>query len=285
MEGAYYQEGSTRHGVDKGGKKWSQTLSADYGYFSGGKKAAPKGPDNDPIDVFIGPDLESDCVVVIDQMIDGKFDEHKVVVGTKSISEAKKLYLSNYSKGWVCGPTTETTVAGLKEWLKSGDTLKPFAKFEKAARMSVAGLLRKAITPRPFSAANVVRSIANPMSASARSPLGAVENVLETSLPVRTMLNNAAMSRRQFSRFATQRAEDMLPSPVQGLRAVMSAGQASVKPPNPAVAALVPGNYSRRGFLQRLLLSANDPTVRAGIAQSPKLIANTAVTAFKALPI
>lgn len=126
-------EGSTRRGVSKSGKPWQTTMKADYGYFAGSRSAAPKGPDNDPIDVFVGPDLDSDVVAVVDQTIDGDFDESKVLIGIADEHDAKALYLSNYSKGWEVGPITMTTVAGLKSWLRDGDTKKPFARYKAAA--------------------------------------------------------------------------------------------------------------------------------------------------------
>ena len=114
-------EGTTRRGVCKG-KTWSRVMTCCYGYFK-----STTGKDGDALDVFVGPDLDSDLVAVIDQMIDGKFDEHKVVVAVKTEAQARKLYLSNYTKGWTCGPLTMTTADQLKTWLKDGDTKKPFA--------------------------------------------------------------------------------------------------------------------------------------------------------------
>lgn len=118
-------EGSTRRGVSKNGKAWANVMQCDYGYFAGNGAAAPKGRDGDAVDVFIGPELGSDAVVVIDQIVDGKFDEHKVVVGIKSEEEARKLYLTNYQKGWKCGPTTIMNIQEFKTWLNKGDKNNP----------------------------------------------------------------------------------------------------------------------------------------------------------------
>lgn len=127
-------EGSTRRGVSKSGKAWANVMQCDYGYFAGNGAAAPKGRDGDAIDVFIGPELDSDVVVVIDQMVDGKFDEHKVVVAVKDEQQACKLYLSNYQKGWKCGPTTVMSVQQLKEWLNKGDKNVPAAEATAASK-------------------------------------------------------------------------------------------------------------------------------------------------------
>ncbi len=112
---------SIRRGIDNKGKKWESRLPADYGYFKG-----TEAIDGDAVDVFIGPDLESDMVVAIDQVIDGKYDETKFVVAVKSQAQAEKLYLSAYQKGWKLGDVSTTTVQQLKEWLKDGDHKKPF---------------------------------------------------------------------------------------------------------------------------------------------------------------
>lgn len=138
---------SIRRGTDKNGKKWETRMRCPYGYFTTPGKAAPKGPDNDPIDVFVGPDLKSDVVVVIDQTIDGKFDEHKIVVGCSSEKEAVALYLSNYDKGWKVGPTTVTDVSGLKSWLNSSDTRKPFNKSTYTVQYKAANELRDTVMP------------------------------------------------------------------------------------------------------------------------------------------
>lgn len=121
-------EGTTRRGVGKDGKTWERKMTVSYGYIKG-----TKGKDGDALDVFLGPDLDSDLVAVIDQEVDRKFDEHKIVVGIKSEEEARKIYLANYGKGWRCGPLTLTTVQGLRNWIANGDTNQPFAGQEKSA--------------------------------------------------------------------------------------------------------------------------------------------------------
>lgn len=131
---------SIRRGTDNKGKKWESRLPADYGYFTG-----TEAVDGDAVDVFIGPNLESDMVVAIDQIIDGKYDETKFLVGITSQEQAEKLYLSAYQKGWKLGPVSTTTVQQLKNWLKDGDHKKPFkGQMVKAAAW---WNKRKAVTP------------------------------------------------------------------------------------------------------------------------------------------
>jgi hypothetical protein len=67
-------------------------------------------------------------------MVDGKFDEHKVVVAVKDEQQACKLYLSNYQKGWKCGPITVMSVQQLKEWLNKGDKNVPAAEATAASK-------------------------------------------------------------------------------------------------------------------------------------------------------
>lgn len=89
-------KGSIRSGKDNLGEEWSITMLNDYGHIKG-----TKGADGDEVDIFIGPNLTSDRVFVINQMsVDGSFDEHKVMLGFDDIESAKIGYLSNYKPGW-----------------------------------------------------------------------------------------------------------------------------------------------------------------------------------------
>ena len=126
-------KGTERRGYDKDGNvQWARTMDvADYGYFVGSTAV-----DGDAVDCFLGPDLDSHFVAVVDQMKpDGSYDESKVILGTTSKEQAEKLYLANYPRGWALGPVSTTTVQQLKEWLKNGDTKSPFkGQMVKAAK-------------------------------------------------------------------------------------------------------------------------------------------------------
>jgi hypothetical protein len=107
-------KGSCRRGVSKSGRIWERIIPQHYGYFAG-----TNGDDGDQTDVYIGPYPESEFVAVISQVDEnGKFDEYKVVVGTNNKQSAKELYLSNYPKGWKCGPIETMSVDQFKEWLR-----------------------------------------------------------------------------------------------------------------------------------------------------------------------
>ena len=89
-------KGSIRKGTDGKGKEWKTKMSNHYGYFS-----RTVGKDGDHVDVFLGPDIDDfDKVFVVDQKVNGMFDESKVMLGFKDIESAKQAYLNNYSKDW-----------------------------------------------------------------------------------------------------------------------------------------------------------------------------------------
>lgn len=114
-------KGSVRRGVDPNGKAWESPMHAHYGYVK-----RSQGADGDAVDVFVGDKPDSQTVFVIDQQnADGTFDEHKVVMGTNTMLEAKVLYKKNYQKGWQVGPATAMSVDEFKAWLKNGDTTQP----------------------------------------------------------------------------------------------------------------------------------------------------------------
>lgn len=119
-------EGSYRKGIDGDGKEWSNKINHHYGDLTG-----TKGADGDAIDVFVKPSTtDGEKVFVVDQVnpSDGKFDEHKVMMGFGSKEEAEAAYRSNYDKNWNgVGNITEVSKDDFKGWVKNGDTTQPFA--------------------------------------------------------------------------------------------------------------------------------------------------------------
>ena len=126
-------KGSTRRGKDANGKKWEQVMHNTYG-----KIRRTEGVDGDHIDVFIGPNLNSERAFVVDQLNQdtGEFDEHKVMLGFDSIAEAQAAYLSNYKKGWRgMGPVTEVTMDEFKKWIDSSHRkTKPFNEYKSVKK-------------------------------------------------------------------------------------------------------------------------------------------------------
>lgn len=124
--------GSVRYGKDASGKKWSRVMNNTYGYIRG-----TEGVDGDHIDVFLGPDMNSDMVYVVDQVnTDGSFDEHKVMMGFSSLEDARSAYLSNYEDGWQgLGNITGVALDGFKKWIDSSTRkTKPFSEYKGIKR-------------------------------------------------------------------------------------------------------------------------------------------------------
>ena len=147
-------KGSTRSGKDADGKEWKVTMHDTYGYIRG-----KYGKDGDHLDMFINDKADLDNwngdVFVVDQVNhDGSFDEHKVMYGYDSMSDAEKAYLANYSKGWQgLGGITGASKAEFDKWLDtSNHKLKPFAdyvnvKFSQAKYVSEPRFSLKDIKP------------------------------------------------------------------------------------------------------------------------------------------
>ena len=126
-------KGSIRSGKDANGKEWKVTMHDTYGYIRG-----KYGKDGDHLDMFINDKADLDNwngdVFVVDQVNpDGSFDEHKVMYGYDSMSDAEKAYLANYSEGWQgLGGITGASKAEFDKWLDTSNRkLKPFADYAK----------------------------------------------------------------------------------------------------------------------------------------------------------
>lgn len=123
-------KGSKRFWKDEKGNEGYNIMKHHYGYF---KRTSGNGKDGDAVDVFIGPDVDTAVLVyVVDQNNKkGEFDESKVMLGFKSIEDAKKGYLSNYSKDWkgfrdITGVSLDT----FKRWLyRKHKQRKPFGEY------------------------------------------------------------------------------------------------------------------------------------------------------------
>lgn len=121
-------KGSRRSGIDPNGEAWSVKMPAHYGYIK-----RSEGADGDHIDIYIGPNENSQKVFVIDQTdLSGNFDEHKCFLGCNNKEQAEKLYLKGFSDGkgnLRLGRMIETDIDGFKEWLSNGDQTKRFAEY------------------------------------------------------------------------------------------------------------------------------------------------------------
>lgn len=87
--------GSLREGVDRDGHAWTTVMLHHYGEVRG-----TLGVDDDPVDVYIGPDAQSDLVVVVHQNRPdtGKYDEDKCMLGFRTVEDALEAYRAQYDR-------------------------------------------------------------------------------------------------------------------------------------------------------------------------------------------
>jgi hypothetical protein len=111
--------GSTRSGTAPDGERWTNTMDSHYGYIK-----RTDGADGDQVDVYLGENLDSAKVFVVNQ-VDPQtkaFDEHKVMMGFKTAAAAKRAYLKEYEKGWKgFGSMVPLSVDQFKEQIKTND--------------------------------------------------------------------------------------------------------------------------------------------------------------------
>src|SRR5260221_12599223 len=87
--------GSVRSGIGPDGKKWSTTMTYDYGEIVGSM-----GIDGDPVDCFVntkGPKKWAYVIHQTDKLI-GEWDEDKVMLGFDDTMDAKDAYFKNFDK-------------------------------------------------------------------------------------------------------------------------------------------------------------------------------------------
>lgn len=118
--------GAIRSGEDKHGNKWQVKMKNDYGYFT-----HTLGYDGDAVDVFLGDNFDTYSIFAVDQKIDGKFDETKIMLGFKNEQDAKDAYISNYNPGWNgFWKITEVPHTVFQKWLYDGyQQKKPFFQY------------------------------------------------------------------------------------------------------------------------------------------------------------
>lgn len=122
-------QNSYRSGTAEDGTKWKSRIHHDYGYIK-----RSEGADGDQIDVFLGPDLGSEIVFIVDQInpSTGEFDEVKCMLAFRNKAAAKDGYLKNYEKGWKgLGDITAATLEQFRVWLADGNTKKSFKEYAK----------------------------------------------------------------------------------------------------------------------------------------------------------
>lgn len=119
-------KGSIRKFKNKDGNEGQIEMANHYGYFT---NTTGNGKDGDAVDVFIGPHPDNfERVYVVDQKIDGEFDESKVMIGFYTKEEAKEAYMSNYDADWKgFWKITGVSLRTFKRWLyREHKQRKPF---------------------------------------------------------------------------------------------------------------------------------------------------------------
>ena len=118
-------EGGIRRGKTPDGTEWSVEMPAAYGYVK-----RTEGADGDHVDVYVGPDQDSEAVFVVDQIEPetGLFDEHKAILGATDTAAAQAIYEGGFSDGsgrTRLGAITEMDMPAFRDWLRDGDTKTP----------------------------------------------------------------------------------------------------------------------------------------------------------------
>lgn len=121
-------KGSMRSGANHQGKSWSVKMPAHYGYIK-----RTEGADGDHVDVYLGPDLNSHRVFIVNQHDHetDKFDEHKCMIGFPNFGDARRAYVAGFSDGKGnnrIGSIKELSVEQFKDWLKDEDKTKRIAR-------------------------------------------------------------------------------------------------------------------------------------------------------------
>lgn len=114
--------GSYRTGIDgKTGKRWASRMAAHYGYING-----TRGNDGDCVDCFIGHYPQSAQAFVINQVLGGRFDEHKAMLAFPDEDTARRAYQDSYERDWRgLASIVPLSISQLKWWLKAGDMSRP----------------------------------------------------------------------------------------------------------------------------------------------------------------
>lgn len=110
-------------GTYREGKGWRTLMASHYGYIAG-----TRGNDGDEVDCFIGSFVDSSRVYVVNQVLRGRFDEHKVMLCYDSEEAARDAYMRSYSRGWTgLDSIAALSLSQFKWWLKNGDLTKPLS--------------------------------------------------------------------------------------------------------------------------------------------------------------
>jgi ppGpp synthetase/RelA/SpoT-type nucleotidyltranferase len=85
-----WPKGSVRVGERDNGEPFKTEMKADYGYIPDTVAAG----DDERLDIYVGPDKDSENVYVVEQVdkATGDFDEYKIMLGFDSLEDAEEIY-------------------------------------------------------------------------------------------------------------------------------------------------------------------------------------------------
>lgn len=129
-------KGGLRKG-ENDGQGWTAVAPNDYGEVKRGEDA-----DGEPMDMWIGPDLQAKQGYVIEQIdpATGAFQEHKVMAGFKTSEDAVRAYDAAFADE--SGPgrrksVTPLPMSKIKAWAETGTTAKPISEALKTGELPV----------------------------------------------------------------------------------------------------------------------------------------------------
>ena len=130
--GVENRKGSVRRGVDNDGEPWETRMFYPYGYIRG-----TKATDGESLDCYVGPNKESDLVLIVHQVDPetGKYDEDKVMLGFNTFEHARDAYLAHYDDQNFLGTITEMSFEEFKE--KIEDARNSGKKITKGIRLNL----------------------------------------------------------------------------------------------------------------------------------------------------
>lgn len=178
-----------RTGTGPDGQPWSVTMPAHYGYVK-----RTEGADGEQVDVYLGDNLDSRTVFIVDQVDPdtGKFDEHKAMIGFPGPNEALDTYQAGFSDGRGqdrAGAVTAMTVTEFKDWLANGDTKAPIGLEEtevSAAGPAAVPATRDTEAPAPVRGAGV-STLPEPVAPKPKKPatpqIAPIEGMTPLGLP------------------------------------------------------------------------------------------------------
>ncbi|AWD92401.1 hypothetical protein [Xanthomonas phage Carpasina] len=115
--------GTIRSGQDLSGDTWSVKMPDHYGFIKG-----TQGADGDEVDCFIGQNLSSSKVFIINQVDvnSGEFDEHKCMIGYSDWDSARAAYEESHDGDFDGLETAyELSAEEFKNWVSGEDLSLP----------------------------------------------------------------------------------------------------------------------------------------------------------------